>query len=367
MATTVTPRLGLKKQAAGDNPGTWNVDLNAGFDDADAKFFRAGTDDPNIAETADFIGQRYHRTTDDYWWTATATGSPGTWVSDFAIIDADVNHPVIPTTLPTDYPHGHLVARLSWLSTTEVQLRPVGGNTIYYDSSGTRVNITGDFVFDITTDREAAQTLDPGIAYYLYLDNDTTPGTPLPVVSKTVPFDMGTAKPGYHPTLTDHRCVGSIWFNLISQISKFTAFPGGRIIFDSNNTTGDFFILNLTLTGQAALRSRVLNVPKTALSCRLHAMFHSHASQDGYMVIAKSDATMTVSAQIVPFSMVAFIPDDPVVILQQNTNRSVVSDFDMIIADRTAPAFKYGHDNSLPKMFEVKIVGYTDLWAPRNY
>ena len=57
MATTTTARLGFKLQAAGDNPGAWEVDLNQGLQDAEDRFFKSGIVDPNTdLIESDYIG-----------------------------------------------------------------------------------------------------------------------------------------------------------------------------------------------------------------------------------------------------------------------------------------------------------------------
>ncbi len=367
MATTTTTRLGLKKQAAGDNSGTWEVDLNQGFDDADAAFFLSGAVDPNGAVNSAFIGQRYYDTVTGYWWTATNVASPSSaWVSDFTTIDTDVNHPANPTTLAADYTHGHLNCVLEWVSDTEVRLRPIGGSDIYVDFSGVRVTISGAFVFDVTTDREAAQTLDASTPYYLYLDNDTVPGTPEPVVSKTPPDDIGGTKPGYHPTLTDHRCVGSIWIDSGIDVSKFRADRDGTIAFQANDSDQ---ITDLSgIVSQADYRTHTLNVPLTAVAVLLHVIARD-TSEGWYLTLAVSD----VGVASLPNSGPAiFLGDagleEAFAILQARAAQYGSGLFEIPIADSSSPAIKYGQNrgNNLDTC-EFVIRGYVDRWAPKGF
>ena len=367
MATTTTPRLGLKKQANADNPGAWDVDLNAGFDDADARFFRTGTDDPNVAETGDYVSQRYHRTTDDYWWTCTIIGSPGTWVSDFETIDDDVNHPAPPTTLALDYTHNDLQCVLEWLTNSEVQLRPIGGNVMFYDSTGVRVTFAaGSFIFDISTDREGAQTEDASTPYYLYLDNDTTPGTPLPVVSKTVPLEIGTATPGYHPTLTDHRCVGSIWNDSGSDISKFNTMFGGMIRFDGITRDHTDHTDELFKSATPAFRNQTLNIPLTATHVVLQIGMKMAGSQ-GWVAIAQDGAaSVGLPSDNGPHRLSDSEFVEASAILHQGGNGYAFLEITLDIPTRSAPAFNYGHNHNLLDMLSAVTIGYIDLWAPKE-
>ena len=370
MATTTTPRLGLKTQAAGDNPGTWEVDLNLGLLSAEDKFQITAAGDPNVALQADFIGQRYHDTDDDYWYTARDTAAPSDWVSDFETIDADVVHPTFPLTLVGDYPHGHLNAALEWLSITEVQLLPLGGNIIYYDDLGTRVTLAaGAFIFDITTDLEGAQTEDASTAYYLYMDNLTVPGVPEPVVSKTPPDDIGDVSgdgPGYHPTLASHRCVGSFWNNSSSAIAEFRIMRDGMVLFDSRPRDFTDHYISLNAVANAGLRNQTLGIPLTAEACRLQLFMWAHGSNDSYVVFAQGGAAQTMADLSPPVGINTYADAD--LFLQQDNGRSVNVVWEVPIVTRSAPAFRYGHnDNSDPQLVEAMILGYRDLWAPHNF
>lgn len=80
MAVTPTTRLQLNKQDSGD--ANWHTALNSGFDNAEARFMRFGTADPNSAEQCHYVGQIYARTgvTPTEIWVGTVVGTPGTWV-----------------------------------------------------------------------------------------------------------------------------------------------------------------------------------------------------------------------------------------------------------------------------------------------
>ncbi|KKN31257.1 hypothetical protein LCGC14_0825730 [marine sediment metagenome] len=368
MATTTTTRLGLKKQAAGDNSGAWEVDLNQGFDDADAAFFLSGSGNPNGSENSAFVGQRYYDTSTGYWWTAEDIASPSSaWVSDFATIDADVTHP-IPTTHAQDYTHGDIQAVLEWLSITEFQLRPIGGTDIYADISGSRVTIAGDFVFDVTTDREGAQTLDASTPYYLYLDNLTVPGTPEPVVSKTPPDDIDDTKPRYHPTEADHLCVGSLWIDSNTDVAKVKIDRAGKTTFQANDSDQ---ITDLSgIASQADYRTHVLNVPLTAIEVEMHVIGRD-ASASWYLALAMSDAGV---ASLPNSGPTHFLGDagfeDAIALLQEGSgpDKWQARTLNIPIADSSSPAIKYGHNrgNALDTC-EFVIRGYVDRWAPKGF
>jgi len=80
MAVTATSKLALNKQDAGD--ASWHTALNAGFDNAEARFMRFGTADPNVGETCNYVGQLYIRTSASppRIWIGTVAASPGTWL-----------------------------------------------------------------------------------------------------------------------------------------------------------------------------------------------------------------------------------------------------------------------------------------------
>jgi len=373
MALTLTSRLRLAKQDKGDN--NWHTSLNDGFDDADARLFKTDTAaDPNSAEEAHYVGQRYWDQTNGLWWTATAVGNPGTWVRDADQIDTEITHPATPTTLAEDYPHGHLNAILEWVSATVVRLRPIGGNTIYVDISGGRETITGAFDFDITTDREGAQTEDSDTYYYLYLDNDTTPGTLLPVVSKTAPLTYGEATPGYHPTLADHRCVGSIYNDWNSDIRRFFANSGGFIAFDptARGTTDQELLYyssekttpDLTLTGSPTWRNLALNLPETAAEVRIFAHIRQKGTA-GYWALSADGAT-----GVLPGATTVLLGDagivDAIAVMQGPANDYAQIELTIPIVDSAFPAMSYGSDDEVI-MAEIMILGYQDFWAPRGY
>ena len=80
MAVTATPRLGLKKQDAGDS--AWHTALNSGMDDADARFMTTTAGTPVGVQQGFFVGQLHMQTSTPTptVWICTVVGSPGTWI-----------------------------------------------------------------------------------------------------------------------------------------------------------------------------------------------------------------------------------------------------------------------------------------------
>ena len=364
MATVETTRLGLNKQAHGDNPGDWEVDLNLGLDNAEMYFQLGGTGDPNGAEDARFIGQRYYDDATGYWYTATDTDlASNGWVSDFTTLDPDINHPA-PASFAGDYPHGHLNASLKWVDDENVQLEALGPDgDVYADISGVRRTLTGPFVFNVG-DLEGIQTWDASTLYYLYLDDSAVPGTPEPIVSKTAPDDIGGTSPGYHPTEADWRNVGSIYSDADSDVQGFTVTPGGLVIFGPAHDAGHIHDLS-PLATQAAYRSLSLNIPKTATSVLIQCL--AFATNNSYLAIAQSSATGTLPAAGPPALMSDAGFEDAHAILNIGASDYVSANDEVPIADRTAPAIKYGTNDSIITTLEFLVRGYRDLWVPRGY
>lgn len=90
MATTLTDRLKLAKQTAGDSD--WEVDLNAGFDSADDRLFQTDAGDPvTQVVTPHFTGQYYFDSTADTLWIATGALATDWKRVGGVIVDTEVN------------------------------------------------------------------------------------------------------------------------------------------------------------------------------------------------------------------------------------------------------------------------------------
>ncbi len=366
MATVKTPRLNLAKQAAGDNPGSWEVDINQGFDDADARFFRTGAVDPDGVEDSDYIGQRYQDTVTELWYTATDAASPGAWTKDFDTIDPLVTHPTPATSLAQDYQHGHLIGILDNPTLSTVRMRPLGGTTGYVDISGGRETWTGDFTWDISDagHREGAQTEDPSKAYYLYFDNDTTPATLLPIISTTPPDDIDGTKPGYHPTLADHRCVGSVWQNANSDIVKSLWQPGGVVMFtehDADHTP--------TVNGAATAswRNLPVNLPLTALDIRLTISGTRGAGAVGGVIVGADGATGTIGGGdlTTPAGMKHVLMHSITTGAGDFSGASVQGVVPIVTP--ATPAISYAVTAVTLNTFFMAVTGYRDRWAPKGF
>jgi len=352
MATSTTARLGLKTQAAGDNPGAWEVDLNAGLLACEARFYREAAGDPTAgAEEGDYIGQRYYDTTLGLWWTCTATGTPGTWI-------ADVNQ--------VFRGYGLLSARLEYVDDTTCRLVPASGTSIFVEIDGVIFQNIGNLVFDITADifgaAEAAST-----AYYLYLYNDA--GVLTVAIGAEAPDEPGGTKPGYNPTNTGYRCVGSRWNNSSGHLHNCRTEQDGWTIFGPERDDTDHMLANALVAPQADYNSLTLNIPASADEVRVVSSVESRAG-GGYMAFAPSDAaaaTLPDDQQELRLSQSGF--EEAMFIHEVDSLKTTSMQFQFSIADRSTPVLKYGHNITAPgqPFLELAVQGYKDIWAPRGF
>jgi len=78
---TVQLDVGLKTLAHGDQPGTWDVDANSGFQDANSRLTLSGSGDPNTVQTGYWPGQLYWDTMHLVHWIFNGTKGQNTgWV-----------------------------------------------------------------------------------------------------------------------------------------------------------------------------------------------------------------------------------------------------------------------------------------------
>ena len=369
MATTATDRLGLKKQANADNPGTWEVDLNQGFDDADDRLFLSGAGNPHGVITSNYIGQRYLDSVTELWYTAQTLGATADWVSDFDIIDPLVTHDAPPETYFT---YGLLQAHLEWVSATSVRLSPTLGTTvrIHLDVAGVDkiVENAGALLFDIVTHHHGATAEAASQANYLYVENDVDDDTIDVHVSASAPYDINGTKPGFHTTENTWRCVGSIWNDSGSDLSKFIMGRDGLVLFDGITRDHTDHTMQLSLAEQSAYRNQVLAMPVTATSVLLQLM-HKASGSAGYAAFAQDGATsigLPTDAPIHLLSDVEFVEAE--VILQGGAGDYMVVAKQFNLPNRVVPAFNYGHNRtSTPDLLQAVLMGYWDIWAPKGF
>ena len=377
MATTETDKLGLKMQAAGDNPGTWEIDLNAGFVQADARFYKSGSGDPNIAVQADFIDQRYLDTDTGLWWTAYDIANPSTWWSDAGLIDVVITHQDLPTILPS---YRQITARLMYVGDSIVKLVPTTYGHIRLSMRHTpatveeAVTIAGEFEFDLENDLEGAQTIDADTAYYLYLDNLTVPGTPEPLISKFAPGPKG-----YHTVLVDHMCVGSFMTDRLSDIHPFWVDRNGEVRFygfEAGTAEGaksallyssEYTVPNVVVTSSPSWKSLALNIPLTSSLVRFMVRCENIGA-GGYLCLGLDGAAGTLPSSFEEYSYVnsgATLIPDAVVIAKMLSSESHAGEYTFPIVTMSAPAISYGNDRGHLELLEFLILGYTDIWAPK--
>jgi hypothetical protein len=357
MATVKTTRLNLAKQAAGDNPGSWEVDMNQGYQDADDRFFLSGAGDPNTAGggvTSNYIGQRYLDTDTDLWWTAQDAAAPGTWVSDQDMLLLG---------------RGMCTGRLERGSDSTLILKPAYGTIIYTEVDGVIVSHSGNLTFDLATDYfEGSETASETV--YLYVQNNA--GVLTAQLSDQPPDDIGDTKPGYSGHTNTYRCIGSWWNGSDGHLVEGQYDRDGWFRFNSVEGTDHLYnqTAELTLTGQSDYRSLTLNLPKTATNVQLAVL--GYGADDWYMALARSDAaaaTLPTGSAGPPWKLSNSNLVDAVAVVQsENARVADASTVIMPIADRTAPALKYGHNHSKdPTVMEFVTKGYQDMWAPKGY
>jgi hypothetical protein len=362
MATTVTDRLGLRIQDAGDNPGTWEVEMNQGLQDADDRFFLSDAGDPNAeihgggsdaGMESVYVGQRYLDTDSGLWWTAQDIGAPGTWVSDQATLLSGI---------------GKLTGVLSRSSNIVYQLLPAYGTIIYVEIDGVIVSHSGALSFDITADLfEGAEVA--SIPIYLYVEN--VDGVLTPQMSPVEPYDIGEAKPGYNQAENTYRCIGSCWNGADGHFAAASHDRDGWVRFNIPDQTDHVYdgSSELTLAKQADYRSLTLKVPKTASNVLLHVMGDT---QDRiYMALAKSNAAIPTLPTIDGpwFLADTGLESALAILVAYRDNQAAVPGLLMPIAARSAPAMKYGynHTDKTWDEFEIVLLAYQDMWAPKGY
>jgi hypothetical protein len=182
---------------------------------------------------------------------------------------------------------------------------------------------------------------------------------PDPVISETPPNSVG-----YHPTLADHRCVGSIWNNSSEDITKFLM-VGNRMVFNEVTRDPDHHY-NLNATGQSALRVMPLNIPLTCEAAQL-LLFMFAPGATSYAVFAHAGKSINlVDAGGLPHTLNNWPQVE--IVLQQGLGRGEMTTWDMPVVDMADPKMLYGHnDANNPDELEALVHGYTDIYAPRGY
>ena len=268
---------------------------------------------------------------------------------------------------------GMCTGRLEWLSDTEMILKPAYGTIIYIEINGSIVSHVGNLTFDITADRFGDAEA-PSTAYYLYVASND--GVLTPHIGAEEPHDIGDAKPGYNNTNPTYRCIGSCWNDSDSDLLKAQYDRDGWVRFNGIEATDHLYdeSAELTVAGQADYRSLSLNLPLTASKALIHIFGNIADGTGTYMALAMSDAAVTtLDSGAEPWKLSDAGFEDAILLLQHGTSgfnpvQYSAHHVEMPIADRTAPALKYGHNIVKdPDILEFVVMGYQDIWAPKGY
>ena len=244
-------------------------------------------------------------------------------------------------------------------------MRPLGGSTIYADISGGRETHSGDFTWDINdaAHREGAQTEDASTPYYLYFDNLTTPGTLLPIISKTPPDDYGGTKPGYHPTLADHRCVGSGWNNVLSDLVKSHWLPGGDVMFSEHDNDHEHALIG---TATTSWRNEVVKLPVTCMDVRLSMSGTRGPGAAGGIMVGADGATGVLGGGDPTTAGMKNVLMHSITTAAGDLSGVSVQGSIPIVTPAT-PAISYAVTAINLSNFFMVVTGYRDKWAPKGF
>jgi hypothetical protein len=255
-----------------------------------------------------------------------------------------------------------LIGILERIDNTSVMFRPSIGDNLVVNVDGVRLTRNTDLIFILGDFGVGGSHLDTGLEdsstpYYLYINNDA--GVMEPVISATAPHDIGDAKPGYHPTRTDERCIGSIWNNASETIVPFFM-NGNEVLFTLHDNDHEHSLVNFASTTWLTV---TLEIPLTATSVKINFTGRS-TSGVGMVCYGASNASGTLTSD----------SSDPrhnnsillaTICGTTTTNQGVGVSGVIPIADRTTPAFKYANTRNLTDEHVGLVIGYTDMWAPK--
>lgn len=257
---------------------------------------------------------------------------------------------------------GQLSAELVYVSPSQVRFRPTHGTKVSVEIDGAVVDLTGNLTFDAATVFEGTETA--SLPIYLYVNN--VAGVLTPHLSHTAPDLPGGTKPGYHPTNTSWRCVGTCWNDSALNIVPFVT-SGGWHMFRELVPN---HVHALSLAHPLGWTSLALNIPKGAREVRLTNIVHA---DDVYCVYGQSDAPGTLPAGNAGFGYgtaggQGVIAMSDLVGLGSSASDGDSSQFVIGIADQNAPGIRYGtmnHDGDTSlDVHELKVLGYRCGFGP---
>jgi hypothetical protein len=206
----------------------------------------------------------------------------------------------------------------------------------------------------LDTGSEASST-----PYYLYIDNVS--GVMTPVISATPSDDIGDTKPGYHPTRTDERCIGSIWNNEVENITPFDM-VGNKVMFRSHDGDHEHDLLE---TANTAWRNEPVNLPASASSVFISASA-LWPTAAGMACWGIDGATGVLTAGSVDPTAAGFENVLLYAVSQgSNDGNGYSIQGEIQIIDGSSPAISYGLTRSLSSNHFMIVNGYIDRWAPK--
>lgn len=257
------------------------------------------------------------------------------------------------------------VGILEWIDDTSVRLRPGTGDNLVVNVDGARLTRSTDLTFILDDFGVGGSHLDTGseansTPYYLYINNNA--GVMEPVISASAPHDIGGVKPGYHPTRTDERCIGSFWNNVSEDIKPFYM-DGNKVMFKDHDADHEH---DLTEAASTSWVNLPLNLPLTALAVSISASAKWGAAGNGMVCWGVDGATGTLTSTNMDPTAAGF---EDVILYAASSSSQDANGYSVQgkipIDDRANPAVSYGVTRNLSSDHFMIVNGYTDIWAPK--
>lgn len=267
-------------------------------------------------------------------------------------------------------PLARRIARLEYVSATQIQLAPAHGNEVHFEIDRVLRSKNGALTFDITTDLESPQVEAASTPYYLYVEWDSALTAHL---SATAPAYSN--KIGYHPTNADWLCVGAVWNGPGSDFVPFRQ-EGAWHLFE-RGVADHVYTLSTTLP--LAWTSLALNLPDAAEHVRaIHAGYMEGAgvvfssSRSGLAALPTADPHTSHTRFLWLYSDAEMVD-----VLSRSSFLSggdegiVASEHELPIEDPSSPAIQYGNieEGTAPGTHtiddsELRVTGFSFPFAP---
>lgn len=270
---------------------------------------------------------------------------------------------------------GTLHGSFEYVSASQVRLRPRLGTRIAIEIDDVVYQKAVDLVFDHALDFSGSETASSPVYYYVHWDpaGDGGAGDFVPHATHTSPHLPGGAKPGYHPTNTTWRCVGTAWNGPGSDLVPFTL-RRGRHTF-RERVADHYHTLTMTFGGWLDL---ALNVPDGAGAVSLLVLLRG---DDPRVAFGTSDAPGSLpTTETVPHSLNDANMQGVLAIAGNETSSNISTSggptqttqtlqIDLPIADLASPGIRYGaldEGAAGASNAEMKVIAYDDPFAPQT-